>query len=361
MHIGTYISGAGHLALIGWAFFGGTFNTEPLPFEVQEVAVITTDQFDALMAAQEPPGVTTEPAALTPPETPTPPPDVSSTADPEPERSVPEVSESTPPDPTPEQTPEPLPPADVVDESPELTPPGSDVAVLLPPEAEPQPLPSERIAPQAVAPPDPEAAPDEIEREAVVPEEGEGETAQEPQEATAPEEAAPEIVTEAEEPAGAPLRSIRPASRPSRPNVAQAEEAEPTTSAVDDAVAAALAENAQVDTPRAPVGPPLSSGERDALRVSVSNCWNVGSLSTAALSTTVVVAVDMQEDGRPVASSIRMLDFSGGPESAARQAFEAARRAIIRCGARGFPLPAEKYDHWREIEMTFNPENMRIR
>ncbi len=329
MHIGTYISGAGHLALIGWAFFGGTFNTEPLPFEVQEVAVITTDQFDALMAAQEPPGVTTEPAALTTPETPTSPPDVSSTPDPEPERSVPEVSDTTPPDPTPEQTPE--------------------------------PLPSERIAPQAVAPPDPEAAPDEIERDAVVPEEGEGETAQEPQEATAPEEAAPEIVTEAEEPAGAPLRSIRPASRPSRPNVARAEDDEPTTSAVDDAVAAALAENAQVETPRAPVGPPLSSGERDALRVSVSNCWNVGSLSTAALSTTVVVAVDMQEDGRPVASSIRMLDFSGGPESAARQAFEAARRAIIRCGARGFPLPAEKYDHWREIEMTFNPENMRIR
>jgi len=360
VQIGTYISGAGHLALIGWAFFGGTFNTEPLPFEVQEVAVITTDQFDALMAAQDPPGVTTEPAALTPPDTTTPP-DVASTPDAEPERTVPEASDTTPPDPVPLATPDPVPPAEVTDETPELTPPGSDVAVLLPPDTEPQPLPSERIAPQAVAPPDPEAAPDEVEREAVVPEEGPGETQQEPQEATAPEEAAPEIVTEAEEPAGAPTRSLRPPSRPSRPAVAQSADPEPATSAVDDAVAAALAENTQSQTPRAPVGPPLSAGERDALRVSVSNCWNVGSLSTAALSTTVVVGVDMQEDGRPVASSIRMLDFSGGPESAARQAFEAARRAIIRCGARGFPLPVEKFDHWREIEMTFNPENMRIR
>jgi len=38
--------------------------------------------------------------------------------------------------------------------------------------------------------------------------------------------------------------------------------------------------------------------------------------------------------------------------------FETARRAIIRCGADGFPLPVEKYGQWREIEMTFNPEGM---
>ena len=44
-----------------------------------------------------------------------------------------------------------------------------------------------------------------------------------------------------------------------------------------------------------------------------------------------------------------------------KQAFEAARRAIIRCGSSGFDLPAEKYGHWRDIEMTFNPERMRIR
>ena len=40
---------------------------------------------------------------------------------------------------------------------------------------------------------------------------------------------------------------------------------------------------------------------------------------------------------------------------------EAARRAIIRCGARGFELPPEKYEQWRDIEMTFDPERMRIK
>jgi hypothetical protein len=69
----------------------------------------------------------------------------------------------------------------------------------------------------------------------------------------------------------------------------------------------------------------------------------------------------MTDDARPVQGAIRMLSYEGGSESAARQAFEAARRAIIRCGTNGFGLPVEKFDHWREIEMTFNPERMRIK
>jgi len=220
LQTGTYISGAGHLALIGWAFFGGTFNTDPLPFEVQEVAVISTDEFNAILAAQEPPGVSSQPEAPTPPETSEVTPEVAAPEDPEPARTPPEVAEAEVPDETPIETPAPLQPADVTDETPELTQPGTDVAVALPPSDRPQPRPSERVAPEAVAPPDPEAAPDPVEREAVVPEEGEAETQAEAQEATAPEEAAPEIVTEAEEPAGAPTRPIRPATRPVRPAVA---------------------------------------------------------------------------------------------------------------------------------------------
>ncbi len=359
MDTGTYISGAAHLVLIGWAIFGGTFQSEPLPFDVQEVSIITTDQFDAMQAAQTAPVTAPEPAALTPPqeaETP----QVQATEDSAPDRTPPETAEAATQDPTPEATPDPLPQAEVDDASPELTPPAADIALALPPSATPQPRPSERIAPEAVAPPDPEAAPDEVEREAVLPEEGETDTPQEPQEATAPEEAAPEIVTEAEEPAAAPTRSLRPATRPSRPvETAAAAPESPQSDAVDDAVAAALSE--AVETAAVPAGPPLSSGEKDALRVAVSRCWNVGSLSSEALQTTVVVAVEMLETARPVNGSIQMLSYSGGSESSARQAFEAARRAIIRCGAQGFDLPAEKYGQWREIEMTFNPERMRIR
>jgi hypothetical protein len=58
---------------------------------------------------------------------------------------------------------------------------------------------------------------------------------------------------------------------------------------------------------------------------------------------------------------VRFLSVEGGTEASAAQAYEAGRRAVLRCGARGFPLPPEKYDHWREIEIVFNPENMRLR
>ena len=123
-------------------------------------------------------------------------------------------------------------------------------------------------------------------------------------------------------------------------------------SAVEDAPAPAAAE---------PSGPPLSAGEKESLRVAVSSCWNVGSLSTEALRTTVVVSVAMNQDGTPITGSITLESSSGGSDGAARQAFEAARRAIIRCGASGYALPAEKYGQWRDIEMTFNPERMRIK
>ena len=105
----------------------------------------------------------------------------------------------------------------------------------------------------------------------------------------------------------------------------------------------------------------MTSGERDALRVAVQQCWNVGSLSSEALRTTVVVAVSLTEDGRPMGDTLRMLSYDGGTAESARQAFETARRAIIRCGANGFSLPPDKDAQWRDIEMTFNPENMRIR
>ena len=107
--------------------------------------------------------------------------------------------------------------------------------------------------------------------------------------------------------------------------------------------------------------PSLTSSEKDALRVAIQQCWDVGALSSAALRVTVTVSVTMLADGRPNTASIRQVSATGGSGDAVRQAYEAARRAIIRCGARGYDLPAEKFDQWREIEMVFNPERMDIK
>jgi len=264
---------------------------------------------------------------------------------------------------------------EVVTEAPETpTPPAEEIVTLLAPIApRPAQRPVDRVAPTPVAQPDPQAEIAETLQEAVVPDETSTPTEQplEEQVATAPEEAATEIVTEAEEQdelaSSAPTTSPRPSARPERPTrtaeplaeTSEQSESDPLSAAIGNAVNEAQ-EN-ENSASNVPVGPPLTSGDKDALRLAIKECWNVGSLSSEALRTTVVVGVSVGRDGVPISSSIRMLSSEGGSGGAAQQAYEAGRRAILRCGARGFNLPIEKYDQWQEIEITFNPESMRIK
>jgi len=128
--------------------------------------------------------------------------------------------------------------------------------------------------------------------------------------------------------------------------------------AIDAAVSGANGDGAGNDGPK---GPPMSSGEIDGFRVAIKKCWNLGTLSSAAMEVKVTVRVDVGQNRKPVASSIRMTGFEGGAESAANQVFEAARRAIIRCSKDGLPLPEDKYDTWKDLELAFDPSGMRLR
>ena len=372
MTTGSYISGVGHLALILWVLFGGLFASSrlPPPPEAADVSLISAEEFAALSAPQSSPQAVVDIAPPVVPEveaSPVPP--VRPDAAPDPvEQPVAAVPPE--PDPVPQIPDAPAPePAEVSDDVAVLVAPALDFQTpdLNQPSETPQPRPAPRVAalPVPEAPQTPEIADTPSPR--ISPNAETNQRAEEEPPA-APEEATTEIVTEAETPsATAPSVSPRPRTRPTRP-VQQAETPAPAPEASDaiaDAVAAAVADTP--DTPAAPgqpsvpSGPPLTGGEKDALRVAVQRCWNVGSLSSDALSTTVVVAVTMARDGKPDTGSIRMLSSSGGSADAARQAFEAARRAIIRCGAPGFDLPTEKYGQWRDIEITFNPESMRIK
>ena len=381
MRIGYYISGAGHIGLILFALFGGMFNTPPRSVEITEVSVFSGAEFEAMMQGVQTPEVTTDvamPAPELPAEVTQP---TESQPDPTPVPPAPQVTEAPPPDPVPQQ-PEPLPQqaeAEVSDEAPLIAPPPQEEVVLAPNTSDrPVPRPAERVAPEPVAAPEPDTQVSDAVTEEVVPDEA-AEVVREETEGGAPEEATTRIVTEAmEDPSAAPTTSVRPRTRPARPEPAPVAETPPapapqqqaqpqpaetpsTADAVNDALRQALEGGAASPAAGGQSGPPMTSGERDALRVAVQQCWNVGSLSSEALRTTVVVAVSMTEDGRPQPETLRMLGHEGGSADAARQAFESARRAIIRCGANGFNLPRDKYDQWREIEMTFNPENMRIR
>lgn len=102
----------------------------------------------------------------------------------------------------------------------------------------------------------------------------------------------------------------------------------------------------------------LTDLEADRLTSAIAPCWNVGALSVTALRATVVLSVQVDATGLPDAESIAFVEGSMGSETDKRQAFEAARRAVIRCGARGLPY-GPKMDEPSTLVIEFAPDGIR--
>jgi hypothetical protein len=280
--------------------------------------------------------------------------------------------------------PEPQPEAEPAAPEADTAPPvPEDPGAVLAPEPGDTPTPAPRVAPRPADRPerDVAVAPELQEAAEPVPADETPPEPAETQEAEAPEAATPRIVTEATEEGGAqqiaraPTATPRPRTRPDRPAPAPdpepepvarrepepepdpAPQADPQADAIADAVAEAVAGGgAATGDP----GPPMTAGERDALRLAVQECWVVDVGSEAA-NVTVTVGMRMSPDGTVVDGTLRMLEASGGSDAAIQSAFQSARRAILRCQRDGYDLPAGKYAQWEEIEMVFNPEEMRLR
>ncbi len=334
-------SGIGHAVVLTWIVLGDwLFAPKELPPpDVVQVSMVSSSDLQAMMdaapktekpPADEPvvePAVTppepvqpelpAEPAAADPaPAEPAPPvevpPEVPVAADPQPIEAPPPVAplaEEAQPVPVPESVKPPKPrPVDRVTELPVESP------VKAPEEAD-------KVMPEVSDQPAPDAP--------VVPEK---------EEPAAPKEATTEVVTEVNKaedaPQLAPTKSLRPRTRPEAP-VEPVEVAEDTSAAdaqakadaeakkqadakkkADDeaaadakdaeaeAIAAALAAASAepADTGGAqdvPEGPPMSQSEIEGLHVAINKCWNVGTMSTDALNTTIQIRVEMGEDGKP--------------------------------------------------------------
>lgn len=387
------ISAVGHLGVILWAVMGDwLFAPKDMPpMEVAEVSLMSEGEYQAMMASAPKP----DPAAAPTEE----PPAVEA---PEPiDTSLPEPQSQTDPPPSPEAPAEPVPVEEVLPENVPVSPEAQPVAVPEPapqvaeeeqpipaPETsvKPKPRPAQRITdvPVESQQDTPEVA------ETVTPEvsdqaEPEAEVVEVTEPAAAPEESAAMVApdaTESDAPELAPTRSRRPQSRPER-QVQADEAAEPQAQATEEAtaeadqadaeaeaIAAALAEAAAAEATSAasniPEGPPMTAGEKDGVRVAINSCWNIGSLSTAAQRVKLVMRVEMNEDGTPVPASVQMTSFEGGDEAAAQQAFEAAKRAVVRgvkgCGGKpGYQLDPEKYGQWNVMNLTFDASGMRLR
>ncbi len=355
LNTGQKASLALHGALVLWVLVFDLFQApdEPMLPEATEVSIISAQDFAELMnplppAAAPPERPVTPPEAIRPPQLLTPP--------------------------APITPPAPLPPPEPVSERPQA-------AVIAPnttPEASLRPVqrPSERVAPEAAPTPDPTVTIAPRDQAAVAPDAATIITAPEETEATQREAAATETVTEATqisetEPvrrtATAPEVSLRPRARPQR-TAAVAPEApatpapppEPAVAPEPQGPSAGAVENALAEALASALGETgaLAQSDIDALRLNIETCWNVGLLSQEALGVIVTISFEMTQDSRPVAQSIQLADAQGGSAAAQQAAFDAGRQAIVQCGIEGYGMPAELYDQWRLVEITFNPARM---
>lgn len=388
------VSGIGHLVLILWLLVGDWFwrPADVPPMETVAVSMVSESEFQAMQDAApkaEQPDVKPVVKPAPRPEVKAPDPVVPElpAEEPAPEPAKPAPKPPAEPAPAPDVPPEvPVSPDPQPNEAPPTVAPVAAEEQPIPQPTvnqKPKPRPVDRVAAVPVENPDDAPVVADKPTPAVTDQPSPDAQVQEEQKpAEAPEEATTQIVTEdnvaKDAPQLAPTSSPRPRSRPETPVKKPATEtaAADTQAAADAdtaALAAALAAAAeQTDTPSTaqasdggaldvPEGPPMSASEIEGLHVAINKCWNVATMSTEALNTTITIRVEMNENGKPDYNSIKLTGYSGGSAASAQTAFEVARRAVTMCGKNGYDLDPAKYGQWNVLNMTFDPSGMRMR
>ena len=377
MSIGTYISVTMHASMVGWLLLNGNFESTPREISVTEVSLVSAEMFDIALnntppeveasietAVAQPPVEEIAPKLSIKPDAPVMDKEQPVMVSPQDDNTPPQISEQ----------PEPLEdlvvilPSELI--SPTVSPTSPDVLEI---SLKPKPRQSNRITSKTVAPSEPEVDIGDFTRDAVSPQEMLS-SEKKPQTATAPEASTSEIITEAEKPSKlprvavlAPEQSVRPKRRSikiklDKEQPKQTEQTiDPLAAALNEALTGSTNESEASTESQKTVIEALAPGTIRGMQLAISPCWNLGASSSAALSTTVVVGMELSIEGKPLASSIYLVGYEGGDDASAQRAFETAQRAINDCGAKGFELPADKYSAWKKVEITFNPERMRVR
>lgn len=391
---GTLYSGIGHAGLILWVVVGDFLFSHDTPrvIEVAQVSLMSEAEFQAMQSSAPAPAETPspeQPQVAQPEEAPTPPPTPEPQPQPRPEpepQPQPDAATETPP--APEPVPEPPQPDPVPEPDPQPQPEPQPQDVVVAPEEQPlpsmaaslrpKPRPADRVAPNPVdVPADTPPADTPTQATTDTPTDT-PEVVQDPQPETAPQDSGDVLRTEATVDQADPLgmtASPRPKTRPSRPAPTETAAADPAVQPASDstsdtsALDAALAEaNATTEDTAAsggsdtiaPTGPPLNAGEIGDVRSAIGGKWSLGTVSSDAMRTTIVVRVTFDQSGKP--TDIKLIESDGPTPEATNTAFSAAKSAIVRAYREGgIPLPPDKYETWKVLDLVFDPNGMRFR
>ena len=379
MDIGVKISGTAHAILISIAIFGAPIfsSDEENPIQISEVSLISLEEFELLtkenmpVFQSKPEPEVQEPELEPEVQEPEPEPEVQE-PEPEPEPEL-EVQE---PEPEPElevQEPEPEPEVqEIINESDsDFIAPIADEDNL----GELTPEFNENAAPKAAeiisdvsneAPEEPAdiGALEDTSFEKV---NGADEEKLEIElnENTPAEESTTQIVTEAEEQKSdlVPSRTSKPKSRPKnlkttkeiaiKPKLKPKEVVEAEKDTTAESILESLKEKKEPE-PFLNLTPAQKESVGNIIRNKMRLCWNPPVGVENGLTNVMILGLKFDIDGKLVESPVNLTPNSG---VGSLQAFEAARRAVIRCSPYN-ELDPEIYDGWKELNLKFNPKNM---
>ncbi|MEM6441525.1 MAG: hypothetical protein AAF763_17740 [Pseudomonadota bacterium] len=189
----------------------------------------------------------------------------------------------------------------------------------------------------------------------------------------APEAATTQIVTEADETserdAPAPVASALPVGRPdvippeAAPDTPELESpptevtaAQPEPAETPQAPAQPAAPSAPAQATNAPLGPQLTRGQVEGVKLGIQRFWRINMLQNLPNYEELVVTLQVRlgPDGK-MQSQPRLVRPAGAADARWQRAVQFASRALSRAAQGGFDLPSESYGRWRTIEVTFNP------
>jgi colicin import membrane protein len=97
----------------------------------------------------------------------------------------------------------------------------------------------------------------------------------------------------------------------------------------------------------------LSQNEIDALRAQIEACFSMPASAADAKNLTVEVRITLNQDGSLSSAPVVTNNGSGHFQIVA----ESLTRAIRRCAP--YKLPIAKYDAWKDVDVSFDPREMR--
>lgn len=103
---------------------------------------------------------------------------------------------------------------------------------------------------------------------------------------------------------------------------------------------------------------PLSLSEKDAIRSQIAKCWSVPAGAKDAHELIVILRLQLERDGSVIKVELANESKSRySRDTFFRAAADSAMRAVRQCSPLQ-NLPADKFNTWRDIELTFDPKEM---